>query len=322
MVASIATAPYSLYHFGQMASYSVLANALSMPVSGIIIMPMLIVSYILIPFGEAEWSLKLMGTGVEWLLDIARWTQGLSGAVITMSAFSELAVVMVSIAGLVLILFHGRGRLWAVFPLSVAILSIVSYRAPDILVSGDGAVVAVKDSQRIYLSSDRKDKFAVETWLRRWDKKTDDVVLFPRQGIIRTEAGAIISCDPAACRIERQGIKLSFGKRAYELQQDCDWANIIVSDARLHKDFCGHQAVRVFGYYEFFRNGAVAITAGNTVEIKTVGEERGQRPWSIRSERVAMSLHRQTFRTDKNLNSNDTSASEKIIRPEFQHGQE
>lgn len=283
LAASLATAPYSLYHFQQIASYSVLANALSVPISGLMIMPMVIISFILLPFGLADWSLKIMGMGVDWLLDIARWTQNLPGSVLTTQAMPEYAMVMITISGLILILFHGRGRIMAALPFTLAIIACLITPVPDILVSNAGTVIAVRGQDHIYLSSARRDKFAIETWLKRWNKTQDDVIAFPRQGTITTDNGTTISCDPAACRVTSGVVKLSFGARNYELQQDCNWADIIISEARLPRNFCGDRPVSMAGYYEFSRNGALAITTGHTAHhIESVGEQRGYRPWSLR----------------------------------------
>jgi competence protein ComEC len=280
LVASLATAPYSLFHFQQVASYSVLANALSVPISGLMIMPMVIISYALLPFGAADWSLKILGLGVDWLLDIARGTQGLSGSVMTTPAMPDIFLILMTVTGFILILFKGWGRMVSALPFCVAMMSIWTMDRPDMIVSNDGGVMAVNDTHHVYLSSARKDKFASTTWLKRWGKKNDDVVIFPKQGQINFENGGSISCDPLACRIDMKGIKVSFGDGIYELKQDCGWANVIVSDVRLPKDLCPEQNIQQFGYYDFENKGAISIFAGNSPRIQDVGQDRGIRPWS------------------------------------------
>lgn len=280
LVASIVTAPYSLYHFQQVASYSVLANALSVPISGLMIMPMVIISFALLPFGAADWSLKILGLGVDWLLDIARWTQNLSGSVMTTSAMPDTFLIMMTITGLILILGHGRGRIVAGLPFLVGIISIWMMATPDVIISNDGDVIAVKDNHHIYLSSTRKDKFASDTWLKRWNKNEEDVLLFPKQGQVSLENGGSISCDPSACRIEVKGMKISYGDGIYELKQDCGWANMIISDARLPKILCPDQDIQQYGYYQFKNNGAISLFAGNPPRLQEIGRDRGIRPWS------------------------------------------
>jgi competence protein ComEC len=280
-IASLSTAPFSLYHFQQVASYSVLANTLAVPISGLLIMPMVIVSFALMPFGLADWSLKIMGVGVDWLLDIARWTQDLNGSVITTPALPDMFLVMMSSAGLIVILFHGRAKLCAIIPLCVAIISVSGYAQPNILIEDEAKIIAIKDNDKIYISSLRREKFTAETWLKRWNSLDAEMIAFPRQGSINfIEKNGKIICDPAVCRIELNGKKISFGNRAYELKQECAWADLIVSEARLPRNFCGDKMVKILSYYDFKRSGSISINLENDLDIKTVSEQRGLRPWS------------------------------------------
>lgn len=279
VVASVSTAVYSLYHFQQVASYSVLANTLAVPVSGVIIMPMMMVSYVLMPFGAADWSLRLMGIGVDCLLQIARWTENLAGSVITTPATPQVFMIGITLAGIILILFRGREKIAAFVPVGIALLSLGLATSPDILVSGDGDVLAVHDRRQVYVSSLYKDKFAVETWGKRWNVAEADMHPFPKEGAVALAAGGHISCDPSVCRVEAGGMKLSFGTRLYELQQDCAWADIMVSPAYLPRHFCGDKPVQVFGHYNFQKNGALAIRSGKPPKMTTVADGIGERPW-------------------------------------------
>jgi competence protein ComEC len=279
-IASIATAPFSLYHFQQVASYSVLANTLAVPISGLMIMPMVIISFALMPFGLGDWSLKIMGVGVDWLLDIARWTQDLKGSVVTTPALPDMFLVMMCIAGLSVILFHGQAKLFCFIPLCIAIISVAGYAQPDILIEDEAKIIAIKDNHKIYISNPRREKFTAETWLKRWNSLDAEIIAFPRQGSIYfvEEKGKII-CDPAVCRIELNGKHISYGSRAYELKQECAWADLIVSEARLPRNFCGNKIVKVLSYYDFKQSGAISLNLENDLDIKTVSEQREFRPW-------------------------------------------
>lgn len=279
LVASVATAPYSIYHFQQIASYSVLANALSTPLSGLIIMPMVIVSFLLMPFGAADWSLKLLGWGVEGLLDIARWTQGLSGSVLTLPALPTLAMVMITVAGIAVILLHRRTKYSALVPLCIAILSVVTAKQPDILVNQDGSMMAIRDGHTVYVSSLRKDKFSLETWLKRWNILEEHVQPFPKQGQVVFTKGGFIACDSALCRIEIQNKKIAFGHKYYELQQDCAWADMLVTELRLPHDFCGAKDIRIFDHYYFKAHGAASFRLDKGIDMRSVRRDGEHRVW-------------------------------------------
>lgn len=279
-IASLATAPFSLYHFQQVASYSVIANTLAIPISGLMIMPMVIISFALMPFGFADWSLKIMGTGVNWLLDIARWTQSLAGSVITTPALPDIFLVMMCIAGLIVILFQGRSKILSIIPLAIAIISVAGYAQPNILISNEAKIMAIKTGDNIYISSPRREKFTAETWLKRWNIVDTETIAFPRQGKIDLQNNQSISCDPAVCRIELNEKNISYGSRVYELKQECAWADIIISEARLPRNLCDDAQVKVIGYYDFKRSGAVSINVKDKLIIQTVSEQRGFRPWT------------------------------------------
>jgi len=238
-----------------------------------------IISFALLPFGAADWSLKIMGVGVDWLLDIARWTQNLSGSVLTTPALPDGFLVGMTFAGLFLILLQGRGRLLALVPFVFGVISLAGMDTPHILVSNDGGIMAVRGDNHVYVSSLRKDKFSLTTWFKRWNRAEGDVIQFPKQGQITMDNGGTISCDAAVCRVMVSGVKIAYGSRFYELQQDCAWANIVITDIRLPKDFCRPNEVSEFGYYDFMDRGALSIQIQDKPIIRHVSVGTGVRPW-------------------------------------------
>ena len=278
-IASIATAPFSLYHFQQIASYSVFANFASIPLSGLIIMPMLMISFILMPFGAADWSLHLMGQGVDWLLDVARYTESLPGAQIKAAAMPFVSLVWISLAGIILALSKGKVKWVVVVPVMVAIVLWGLDRRPDILLSDSGEAMAVLDDDKFYLLPNAREKFVTETWQRNYGISDDHVLRLKREGVMDLSNGQI-ACDGSACRITVGTHKISYGARLYELQQECDWADIILTPVRVPRDFCGN-GVRIVDYYILKRSGAVAWSfEGSKVTMDTVHVMRGSRPWT------------------------------------------
>ncbi len=273
-VASVATAPFVWFHFQQMASYSVLGNMLAMPLSGIIIMPMMIVSYLLIPFGWAGETLKLMAMGVDWMLDVARFVQSLPGALVTGAIAPPAFLYLMTLAGLVLVLFAGRWKLVSLVLLGAAFVSLLLGKLPDVLVSSSGEVVMVRDGRAGYVSTTRKERFVRDQWEKRLG--LDSVAAFPKEGGVPLSSKGLIACDVGACRIETVGVRLVYGSSYAELQKDCDWADVIVSPKWLSKSFC--PSARVIDAYSLRRQGAVQIYGDGTIE--TSRDFRGYRPWT------------------------------------------
>ena len=79
-VAGIATAPIAAAHFNAIAHYGLIANLMSVPLMGILVIPAAVAALVLSVFG-LEWiGLWAMGLGLRWILGVAHEVAGLDGA--------------------------------------------------------------------------------------------------------------------------------------------------------------------------------------------------------------------------------------------------
>jgi competence protein ComEC len=271
-VASVATAPFSSFHFQQIATYSVVANTLATPLSSFIIMPMIVLSFFLMPLGLAEYPIKFMGLGIKWMLDVAGDVASWPGASIHTPAWPLGALVLVVMGGLCLCLLIGRARLAAIPCFVLAFIVILSAQEPRIIVSADGGVVLVNQDRVALVSTKKREKFATEVWGRRVN--AEEMKTWPREGQVDGEEMKI-SCDAGACRIITPRLKIATGADIYTLREDCEWADmVIVADKKMPK--CSRALV--YDRWKLRETGALAIMADGT--IKTVREDQGERPWS------------------------------------------
>ncbi|PCJ01215.1 MAG: hypothetical protein COB14_04000 [Alphaproteobacteria bacterium] len=74
LIASFATAPFALYHFGQVSYLGSLANFVAVPLLAFLIMPFALLSLIAMPFGLDYWPLQIVGLGIViyWRFPIGR----------------------------------------------------------------------------------------------------------------------------------------------------------------------------------------------------------------------------------------------------------
>ncbi|MEP5198757.1 MAG: ComEC/Rec2 family competence protein, partial [Paracoccaceae bacterium] len=80
-VAGLATAPIAAAHFNQVPHYGLIANILSVPLMGAIIIPGAVLAAILAPIGGAWIGLSLMKPAILWILNVAETVAGWDGAV-------------------------------------------------------------------------------------------------------------------------------------------------------------------------------------------------------------------------------------------------
>ncbi len=274
VIAGTMTGLFSLYHFQSFSMYGVLSNMIVVPLTGIVIMPAAVVAMILMPFGLESWALDIMEWGTVWMLAVAHWTAGLEGAVIHVAQW-PVATYGCLIVGTVLFLlwqgWHGKGV--ALFIVSIGLVLPVFTPAPDILVSGTGKLIAVRDEDgKIYLSSGRKEKFVAENWMRLFGQES------VKPSSFEAEHSPLL-CDDAGCRTTIHGQPISIVKNRSALEEDCGWAHVMIADVPLREWKC--ENAKIYDLYDFLDEGAHAFYLSDKgVRVKTVRQDIGGRPWT------------------------------------------
>jgi competence protein ComEC len=274
ILATLATAPFTIFHFQTLQLYGIISNGLAIPLTGFIIMPFAALALFLMPFGLAFWPLQLVGFGVELMVRISYAVASLPHATLHFSSWPAPAFVMLVVAILFFMLWRGSLRHVTLMPVFIAFLMIATYRQPDILISPKFDLVAVRGDDGLLVSSRRKDKFVRENWERLAGFLPGSAAAWPKEGM---ENG--LSCDAQACRTVREGRKISFIKLPDVINEECNWADLTLSFEPV-KTACDAQLIDKFDAYN---KGAHAIwLVGGESVIRTVEEGRGARPWTMK----------------------------------------
>ncbi|MES2668035.1 MAG: ComEC/Rec2 family competence protein [Pseudomonadota bacterium] len=165
VVAGFATAPYAAAHFNRYSDYGLLANLLTVPVMGAVVMPAGAVASLLAPFGLAAPALWAMQAGSAWILAVAHWISGLNGAVSAIPAPPLWVLPLITLAGAWLILWRGPARWAASGPALLALWLWASAERPLILIAGDAALVGLMGAEGRALSTGTGGGFAAKSWL-------------------------------------------------------------------------------------------------------------------------------------------------------------
>ena len=148
-VAMLVTLPFSAYHFGTVAVYSVGANMLAVPMMAVSIAPLLMVSvfeYILMGTG---YSLHLVEVILTYLLHWANVVMDLPHSVFYTGSFPILLLLLFLIALLIAIhsIYHKMGIL-CVF-VTIFVIVIYPNTLPDIIVGRQGKIAILQDNAYI-----------------------------------------------------------------------------------------------------------------------------------------------------------------------------
>ena len=216
LVAGLATAPVAAAHFNALAHFGLPANLLAVPMMGVVVIPSAVLAALLAPFGLETVGLQAMGLGLRWILGVADWAAGLPGARGHVPSPGPVVLPLFALAGLVVILWQGRGRLAGLIPVAAALLLWAGAERPVVLVAESGALVGVMTPQGRALSKPRGAGFVAGIWLEndgdsapqaeaaaRWpggDGPLRRVEVGPRQIVHvpgKRAAGAVTGCTGA-----------------------------------------------------------------------------------------------------------------------------
>lgn len=272
VIATIATAPFSLFHFQQLAVYSLIANFFATPLVAFVVMPAAVISYLAMPLGLEALPLRVMGWGIEQMVAIAHGVEELPLSTLTPDAVPLSAFLCMVGAGLFVMLWHSKARLLAVIPLMIAILVIARHEPPAILVAGSGKLVALRDDAgQLWISNARSEKFIAEIWARSNG-------LLPEE-LRKWSDNPVLTCDELGCRGLWGGKRLAVAHHTAAQAEDCAWAEILIALEPIRIDDC--RAPTVIGFYDLWRNGAHAVWLDGRVQ--SVETLRGKRPWTVAS---------------------------------------
>lgn len=167
-VASMATLPFSIYHFNRIAVYTTLGNLLAGPVIGLVIMPFVLLSLLLMPLGLEELPLKIVGWGIHLVNDVTAWVASLPHAGLPVLAMPLWGLVAIVLGALWLCIWQRKWRLWGWTGILAGCLSLLAARVPDVMVDESGKAVAVKDNRgELVVLPSRGKTFVKNIWLEK-----------------------------------------------------------------------------------------------------------------------------------------------------------
>lgn len=281
IVASVAVAPFGIYHFHNTQLMAMLANLVALPLCDIYVMPLALAVLIALPFGLEHWPLWAMGLGIDGMTFVARWVAALPISVVRIPAIPSASFLLMIVGGLWLLLWSRPWRLLGLIPIVLGLLCTPYRLKPDVIVSRDGTTVAVRGAEgRLSAIAVRGGMFELARWLD-YDGDTR-----PAKDVATARA---FRCDALGCisRVGPHEIAVLAGAAA--LRDHCASASVIVARF-LATGLCAHaakQPILIDAAQSRSGNGHVLTVRGQGFEVLTVEAARRDRPWSRASVQAA-----------------------------------
>jgi competence protein ComEC len=305
-LAGSASAPYGAYHFGHVQVYFVLANMIAVPLTALWVMPAGLIALLLMPLHLEVLALVPMAWGAQAVVWVARATAALPKATVIVPHIPAWGLCVFS-AGLAWLgLWKTRRRFIGVVVMLVGLASPLLNHPPDLLVSDDARLIAVRTAQGAYLQQTQGgSKFVRDAWAQYWavgsframpsesdlgadsletpkaaGAASDEPSLLPVPQERRAGEVAAIRCQKDACLLrpyrDRPGAMLARGVRRPDF---CAQVSVTVS-AEPARGLCPRPWPQLVDRFTVWRNGSAAIwLEPNGATIATDRSERGDRPW-------------------------------------------
>ena len=273
LVASLATDPYSSYHFHRITPFGLIGNMLTLPLVELVVMPAAVLGVAAHPFGLDGPVWWLMGQGIWFMMEVARWVSSLNGSTLYLPAFGPGALLLMSF-GLVWTALWQSPLSWGgplVFASGIA-LATTSVQ-PDFVVDRQGRSLAyLQDDGKLAILNGKANPFGVSQWL------TADADS-RKPGDPRLAGNSL--CDSKGCTgVLRDGRIIALVLEREALAHDCGRADLVATPIFADGLCNGPELLIDAGYLQ--KQGATRLwlRPDGTLHAQHAREAEYDRPWS------------------------------------------
>lgn len=273
-IAGAATAPIGAAHFNTISHFGLIANLVSVPLMGVLVIPAAVLALCLAPMGLEAVGLWVMGLGLRWILGVAHWVAGLEGAQGHVPGPAPLVLPVLALGFLFVILWQGRARWAGLAPVVAAMVLWVQVERPVLLIADTGGLVGVMTDQGRALSKARGAGFVALNWL---ENDGDGATQY--KAAERWRGGR-----DKARHTQVGGVDFTHlvGKKAGLAVADCVAGEVVVLS--VSQDRTG--PCDIYDPLRLRQTGSIAFySTKNGLRVVTAKERAGARLWNTRPQR-------------------------------------
>lgn len=270
-VAGFATAPFAAAHFNMFAHYGLIANLLSVPLMGLVVMPAAVLAVCFAPIGGWGAGLWLMEKGLLWILYVADRVANIEGGLGHVIAPHAAVLPVLTLGLLWLSLWQGRARFAGlVVAIFAGVLWMQSTR-PAVLIADSGGLIGVMGENGRALSRAKGSGFVAGIWLENDGNPV-------AQDIAAARGGYDVSGRETRVVLGAWKILQVSGKTALSALAGCGGADVLIATVEDQID----RPCQVFDIIALRNTGSLALEVleNGDLKITTASDVAGNRPWN------------------------------------------
>jgi competence protein ComEC len=267
LVAGVLSGIPAAHHFGRIAPYSVVSNALALPVVSAVVMPAAMASVLLMPFGLETIPLKAMAWGLQLVMVISDWVASWPAAGLQLPRLPLAVAAAVSLALALALLPVTKLRLMClpVFAVAGGLLTL-GQPSPIALIDERAANVAVQTEVGLAPAVSNAGAASVSRWLSQAGDNARVKQAFQRAGW---------TCANAICSVNSENTSIAFLPKQLIPSVRCPSVDVLISQEPLRRRCKGKK--HTIDRFDVWRNGAYALYSDG--QLRSTRQLQGQRPW-------------------------------------------
>jgi competence protein ComEC len=235
-------------------------------------MPAGLAALALMPVGLERLALVPMGWGIQAILFIGRSVSSWPAATLPVTHMPAWGLALVALGMAWLGIWRRRVRLAGLAVLAAGLLSPLLANPPDLLVSPDARLIAMRAGRAAYAQANAgAARFTEESWAQYWAVR--------KLGTLAEAGPDMASCTTATCLLRPRADRPAALLLRQGAPDRCGDAAVVLS-AEPAAGRCAGQAVPVIDRFTVWRDGAHAVwLEPGGARILSDRAERGRRPW-------------------------------------------
>lgn len=266
LIASYATTPLTIAIFQRFSLQGVLGNLVAIPLTGFVIMPLIVLFLLLMPMGLEFLVTPVLKIAIQFLIKVASVVASLPGAAIIVPEQPPLFLSVFMVGGIWFCLWQQRWRYLGIVPMMLAFCCLKLTADPKIVIPEREQVIYGFDGQRAFCLGGGESGFFQEMFLRQVGQQKLDRV---------EDKSGVYSLNKTTFFLTIE--KLSKPK----LRAQCAQADYLFSPRSIF--YACPDKTRVQDRFSIQTQGTVIATVrpSGEVVITTSCQLQGCRPWTM-----------------------------------------